>query len=187
MIVLDSSDIEEAVPVKKRQRTSTSSKMVAVEISSSDEQQMTTKRKAKGKSGVTISKSESFCNHDSPISSALEQSMWCEAYAPTSTVDLAPSKTRVQSVRNWLEEALYGRPGSVDSDIPFSKLARDRIRKYRRILVLSGPAGVGKTTTLKVVAKELNVEVVEWEEGAEEWSLAGQIGAVFSIILSQCY
>lgn len=112
--------------------------------------------------------------------------MWCDAYAPTATVELAPSKTRVQSVRNWLEEALYGRPSSVDPDIPFSKLARERIRKYRRILVLSGPAGVGKTTTLKVVAKELNVEVVEWEEGAEEWSLAGQIGTVFSAPRVDC-
>lgn len=106
--------------------------------------------------------------------------MWCDAYAPTTTSDLAPSKTRVQSVRNWLEEALYGRPGSVDPDISFSQLARDRIRKYRRILVLSGPAGVGKTTTLKVVANELGVEVVEWEEGAEEWSLTGNIGETFA-------
>lgn len=179
VIVLDSSDIEEEVPVKKRRRTSVPSTKAPVNIISDDEPAVTTKRKAKCTSAI-VAKTATSASHDLPEDSAYGQAMWCDAYAPTTTSDLAPSKTRVQSVRNWLEEALYGRPGSVDPVISFSQLARDRIRKYRRILVLSGPAGVGKTTTLKVVANELGVEVVEWEEGAEEWSLTGNIGETFA-------
>ncbi len=44
---------------------------------------------------------------------------------------------------------------------------------HQRILVLTGPAGVGKTTTIQVLTKELGVECVEWTEGVEEWGMAG--------------
>jgi cell cycle checkpoint protein len=176
VIVIDDSDVEAEV-VKKRPRTSTASRKVSIEGISSDEDLLPTKGKAKQKPTAPSSNAKIEANHRDE--QEVVQAMWCDAYAPTSTADLAPSKTRVQAVRSWLEEALYGRPSSVDQDIPFSQLARDRIRKYRRILVLSGPAGVGKTTTLKLIAKELNVEVVEWEEGAEEWSMGGQIGKAF--------
>lgn len=179
VIVLDSSDNEEEMAVKKRSRTSTSTTKASADIISNDEHEAPVKGKGKARMRSVVPSSTtgpiSHCNVERETA---EQTMWCDAYAPTSTADLAPSKTRVQSVRNWMEEALYGRPAAVDGDVPFSKLARDRIRKYRRILVLWGPAGVGKTTTLKIVAKEMNVEVVEWEEGAEEWSMAGQIGTV---------
>lgn len=173
VIVIDDSDVE-AEMVKKRPRTSTATRRTSIEGISSDEDVVPSKGKAKQKSTAPTSRAKTQANHGDEEEAG--QAMWCDAYAPTSTADLAPSKTRVQAVRSWLEEALFGRPSSVDQDIPFSQLARDRIRKYRRILVLSGPAGVGKTTTLKLIAKELNVEVVEWEEGAEEWSMGGQIG-----------
>jgi SpoVK/Ycf46/Vps4 family AAA+-type ATPase len=38
----------------------------------------------------------------------------------------------------------------------------------KRILLLSGPAGAGKTTTVRVVAKEMGVELMEWGEGADD-------------------
>jgi cell cycle checkpoint protein len=41
----------------------------------------------------------------------------------------------------------------------------------QRILLLTGPAGVGKTTALKVLARALDVELIEWGDGVEEWSL----------------
>jgi len=53
-------------------------------------------------------------------------------------------------------------------------------------LLLTGPAGGGKTTAIRVVAKELGIDLVEWGEGAEEWSLGGGIGKFFSIhVLTQ--
>jgi cell cycle checkpoint protein len=41
---------------------------------------------------------------------------------------------------------------------------------------MSGPAGVGKTTTLRVVAEEMGIDLVEWGEGIEEWALGGGFG-----------
>lgn len=173
--MLDSSDIEEVEerPVTKRPRTSAASRRTSTQIVSSDEgyehrkgkRAISTQEKSRGKQVQAVSQAT--------------DTMWSEAYAPTSVTELATSKTRINSVQIWLEEALFGRPRAVDSDIPFSEQAKDRIRKYRRILVLSGPAGVAKTTTLRLVAKEMGAEIVEWEEGAEDWSMSGQIGTTY--------
>ncbi|KAJ9118987.1 hypothetical protein QFC24_005953 [Naganishia onofrii] len=176
VIVLDSSDIEEVQerPVAKRLRTSASSRKVPTRIVSSDED--FEQPQGKGETATTeVNRRKQMKASLLEIESQGTEAMWSEAYAPLSVTELATSKNRIKSVQIWLEEALFGRPRAVDSDIPFSEQAKDRIRKYRRILVLSGPAGVGKTTTLRLVAKELGAEVVEWEEGVEDWSMSGQI------------
>ena len=40
---------------------------------------------------------------------------------------------------------------------------------------MTGPAGVGKTTTLKVLARELDIDLIEWGDGVEEWSIGDGI------------
>jgi len=46
----------------------------------------------------------------------------------------------------------------------------------QRILLLSGPAGAGKTTTVRVVAKEMGVELMEWGEGADDSIVGSGVG-----------
>ncbi|OCF36625.1 hypothetical protein I316_01877 [Kwoniella heveanensis BCC8398] len=99
--------------------------------------------------------------------------MWTELYAPKSETELAPGKARIQRVKNWLHESLYGCP--FDAPAPPRGVNRDKIRKYKRVLLLTGPAGTGKTTTVRLLARDLGVEVMEWGEGVEEWSLGGGI------------
>jgi cell cycle checkpoint protein len=48
----------------------------------------------------------------------------------------------------------------------------------QRILLLTGPAGTGKTTTVKVLAKQLGIDVVEWSEGVEERSIGSGFGGL---------
>ena len=43
-------------------------------------------------------------------------------------------------------------------------------------MLLTGPAGTGKTTTLRVLAQQMGIELVEWGEGVEEWSIGGGFG-----------
>ncbi|WVF71982.1 hypothetical protein IAT40_006793 [Kwoniella sp. CBS 6097] len=99
--------------------------------------------------------------------------MWTELYAPKSESELAPGKARIQKVKNWLHESLYGYP--FDTPAPPKGVNRDKIRKYKRVLLLTGPAGTGKTTTVRMLARDLGVELMEWGEGVEEWSLGGGI------------
>ena len=62
---------------------------------------------------------------------------------------LAVHKRKVGDVRAWLTEALEGPP---------------LLAKHRRILVLTGPAGAGKTATVRALSHRdaLHFDVVEW-------------------------
>ncbi|CCO34177.1 cell cycle checkpoint protein [Rhizoctonia solani AG-1 IB] len=88
------------------------------------------------------------------------ESLWVDLHAPDSPETLAVHPRKIEDVRRWLGEALTGGPTG-------------KLRKYRRILVLTGPSGSGKTATLQVLAKEFEAEVVEWHANSDEFSIAG--------------
>ncbi|ROT80900.1 putative cell cycle checkpoint protein RAD17 isoform X2 [Penaeus vannamei] len=69
--------------------------------------------------------------------------LWVELYAPTTRDDLAVHKKKVQEVENWLVESMAGMKG-------------------RRFLLLTGPAGCGKTATIKILAREAGLTAQEW-------------------------
>ncbi|GAA5870623.1 hypothetical protein JCM1840_004819 [Sporobolomyces johnsonii] len=75
--------------------------------------------------------------------------LWVDKYEPASREELSIHPRKVSDVVGWLAEAFGPNP---------------RIAKYRRVLVLSGPAGAGKTACLRVLAKEMGIEIVEWKE-----------------------
>ncbi|KAI1816486.1 cell cycle checkpoint protein RAD17 [Poronia punctata] len=72
-----------------------------------------------------------------------EQRPWSERFAPVSLEELAVHKKKVADVGKWLEDVMAG-----------------RIRQ--RLLILKGAAGTGKTTTLRLLAKKLHCELLEW-------------------------
>ncbi|PWN17956.1 hypothetical protein BCV69DRAFT_285549 [Microstroma glucosiphilum] len=76
--------------------------------------------------------------------------LWSVAYAPSSRSDLAVHPRKVKDVEAWLRDAF---DGSVS------------LKKLRRLLVLTGPAGAAKTETIRQLssASELDFEVVEWK------------------------
>lgn len=41
---------------------------------------------------------------------------------------------------------------------------------------MTGPAGSGKTTTVRLLAEQMGVDIIEWGESVEEWSLGTGIG-----------
>ncbi|KAK4117205.1 hypothetical protein N656DRAFT_773275 [Canariomyces notabilis] len=79
---------------------------------------------------------------------------WSERFAPVNLDELAVHKRKVMDVRRWLEEVLAG-------------------RMRQRLLVLKGPAGSGKSTTLRLLAKDLRCEVLEWRNPANSFGMAG--------------
>jgi len=53
---------------------------------------------------------------------------------------------KVKDVAGWLDEAF-----------------NPKLCKYRRVLVLSGPAGAGKTAVLTRLAQEYEIEILEYK------------------------
>ncbi|KAI0109508.1 Rad17 cell cycle checkpoint protein-domain-containing protein [Nemania sp. FL0031] len=72
-----------------------------------------------------------------------EQRPWSERFGPTNLEELAVHKKKVTDVRRWLEDVMAG-------------------RMRQRLLILKGAAGTGKTTTLRLLAKEMRCEILEW-------------------------
>ncbi|CAK7271276.1 RFC checkpoint protein Rad17 [Sporothrix epigloea] len=68
---------------------------------------------------------------------------WSERFAPVNLDELAVHKKKVADVRQWLEDVLLG-------------------RLRQRLLVLKGAAGTGKTTTLRLLAKDMDLDILEW-------------------------
>lgn len=67
---------------------------------------------------------------------------WIEQFAPVDLTELAVHKRKVADVRQWLENAMSS--------------------KRQKVLVLKGPAGAGKTSTVVLLAKHMDLNVSEW-------------------------
>lgn len=72
---------------------------------------------------------------------------WTEQFVPLDLSELAVHKRKVQDVRNVLEFALSSRAAP-------------------RLIVLKGPAGAAKTTTVNLLAEDIGADVVEWRNPA---------------------
>ncbi|CAG8262071.1 unnamed protein product [Penicillium nalgiovense] len=69
---------------------------------------------------------------------------WAQRFAPANLGELAVHKKKVLDVQHWLEDAFAG-------------------RRSERLLVLRGPAGSGKTTTVSLLSESLGYDIVEWK------------------------
>ncbi|KAL4993560.1 Rad17 cell cycle checkpoint protein-domain-containing protein [Aspergillus recurvatus] len=79
-----------------------------------------------------------------PTLSQKEALPWAQRYAPLNLDELAVHKRKVGDVEQWLSDALAG-------------------KVQRNLLVLKGPAGSGKTTTISLLSKKLNFNILEWK------------------------
>ncbi|KAI0478837.1 cell cycle checkpoint protein RAD17 [Xylariaceae sp. FL0804] len=82
-----------------------------------------------------------------------EHRPWSERFGPVNLDELAVHKKKVADVRRWLEDVIAG-------------------RMRQRLLILKGAAGTGKTTTVKLLAKALRCELLEWRNPTGSMALA---------------
>ncbi|KAI8976130.1 replication factor RFC1 C terminal domain-containing protein [Pilobolus umbonatus] len=80
--------------------------------------------------------------------------LWAEKYRPTNIKDIVGNRTLIQTIYGWLES------WEENKSVRGQRIPTD-INTYGAILI-SGPPGIGKSTTANVVATSLGYEPVEF-------------------------
>ncbi|BAE66591.1 unnamed protein product [Aspergillus oryzae RIB40] len=83
-------------------------------------------------------------NDSSPIHSQAHKLPWAQQYSPTNLDELVVHKRKVSDVQSWLRNAFAG-------------------TGEHKLLVLRGPAGSGKTTTINILSQTLGFDILEWK------------------------
>lgn len=98
-------------------------------------------------------------------STTLQQhSLWADKYKPVSTkhiIGQQGDRSNVKKLIKWLQDWHSNHSGKKKLVRP-SPWAKDHTGSYFKAALLSGPPGVGKTTTAHLVCKELGFDVVEF-------------------------
>jgi cell cycle checkpoint protein len=77
-------------------------------------------------------------------SDPVDRRPWTDQFGPASLAELAVHKKKVADVQQWLTDVFNG-------------------TSRKRLLLLKGPAGSGKTTTVSLLSKELGIDMHEWK------------------------
>lgn len=80
------------------------------------------------------------------IKSLVQSANWIESFEPKTIDDLAIHPKKIEEVQNWLLHCNVLR----NKNLP------------AQICLITGPAGSGKTATIKVLAKNMKYQLVEW-------------------------
>jgi cell cycle checkpoint protein len=92
---------------------------------------------------------------------------WSDRYGPSNKDELAVHKKKVGDVQHWLTEVLSG----LDD---------------RRLLILKGPAGTGKSTTVSLLSQILGVPTIPWNNPtAAEFGSTSSVAVQFSDFLNR--
>ncbi|CAK9320767.1 unnamed protein product [Citrullus colocynthis] len=73
--------------------------------------------------------------------------LWIDKYRPHSLEELAVHKKKVEEVKVWFEE----------------RLRTPKDASGNNVLVITGPAGVGKSATINAIASHLGARLCEWD------------------------
>ncbi|KAK9505710.1 hypothetical protein O3M35_009700 [Rhynocoris fuscipes] len=99
-----------------------------------------------------------------PSPNLSEFNLWVEKYKPVSLKNIIGQqgeKSCVNKLLKWLKNWFENQSGNKKIARP-SPWAKDDSGAYFKAALLSGPPGIGKTTTAHLVCKELNMDVVEF-------------------------
>lgn len=90
-----------------------------------------------------------------------DQRPWSQRFQPRGVDELAVHKKKISDVRSWLERAI------------------DQ-KHTERALILKGPAGSGKTSTVKALADDIGIEITEWKNPVGNHGSSGSYSSLSS-------
>ncbi|XP_014635226.1 PREDICTED: cell cycle checkpoint protein RAD17 [Ceratotherium simum simum] len=93
-----------------------------------------------------LSSSEQVYGLENPKEYLSENEPWVDKYKPETQHELAVHKKKIEEVETWLKAAVLER----------------QPKQGGSILLITGPPGCGKTTTIKILSKEHGIQVQEW-------------------------
>jgi len=93
---------------------------------------------------------------------------WVDKYRPTKSSDILSNKKAIYQIRNWL--------------INFKNNKINDYKTFKNGILLSGPPGIGKTSTAHILLKEAGFDVIEFN--ASELRTSKQICGKLNQILS---
>ncbi|KAM9253938.1 cell cycle checkpoint protein RAD17 isoform 1-T1 [Dugong dugon] len=93
-----------------------------------------------------LSSLEQICGLENSKEYLPENEPWVDKYKPETQHELAVHKKKIEEVETWLKAQVLER----------------QPKQGGSILLITGPPGCGKTTTLKILSKEHGIQVQEW-------------------------
>lgn len=93
-----------------------------------------------------LSSLEQICGLENSKKYLPENEPWVDKYKPETQHELAVHKKKIEEVETWLKAQVLER----------------QPKQGGSILLITGPPGCGKTTTLKILSKEHGIQVQEW-------------------------
>lgn len=105
--------------------------------------------------------------------------LWVDLYAPTHSSNLIGNRDHVDTIRNWLltfestvrdtlaadieiQADAIAKKKSKTTKAPAKKASASKSTDFKRGLLLAGRPGIGKSTTIRLLAEELGFQVREW-------------------------
>ena len=88
---------------------------------------------------------------------------WTEKYKPKNLSEVIAQQQQIKNLREWLENwediHIHGNKREVKSSF---NIARPTGNINSKAALISGDAGIGKTTTARLIAQQYNYHIVEF-------------------------
>ena len=145
---------------------------------------------SKKKSSSTMSKMRSTNNN------MKNTEMWIDKHAPTSTKELCVAPKKIDEVRNFLSSHIsytaYQRkqnqkqqaqsnittnPSTNNNPWEISINNTQPTPPQTKLMILVGSSGIGKSTMIKTLAREMNIEIITWNDVHVDYNMSDGIDA----------